>query len=336
MALQRKTKFNELLFQGEVWIPAAELLKKYRCPRLLTLTEKDYSKLGAIDSPGGVVTKALCRALLTDRGMLFAQTREKGYPRLYSKRWIETTRRLDLALNRMGETGLTGAPDDEATKRILLDMAEHAWQKNADTGENTMHLIHECLCSIIDQCGSMEAFSQVTIDNIDGLYYFTKTTGSESPHAVQMEMETIRGRCMCTCVTEPRSCTVILPTKAPFCLQKLQEALTPNELRTFLTDVLLRCVERAGKIVSNREQCKPAYRQMVAESQVACIEQQVQDYREEDLEAWRQAQIVLGKICSPDINRYNIQPLSQYERGPTKCLEDDLAVCLQNTFRHRH
>ena len=108
MALQRKTKFNELLFQGEVWIPAAELLKKYRCPRLLTLTEKDYSKLGAIDSPGGVVTKALCRALLTDRGMLFAQTREKGYPRLYSKRWIETTRRLDLALNRMGETGLTG------------------------------------------------------------------------------------------------------------------------------------------------------------------------------------------------------------------------------------
>lgn len=141
---------------------------------------------------------------------------------------------------------------------------------------------------------------------------------------------------MCTCVTEPRNCTVILPTKAPFCLQKLQEALTPNELRTFLTDVLLRCVERAGKIVSNREQCKPAYRQMVAESQVACIEQQVQDYREEDLEAWRQAQIVLGKICSPDIDRYNIQPLSQYERGPTKCLEDDLAVCLQNTFRHRH
>ena len=68
---------------------------------------------------------------------------------------------------------------------------------------------------------------------------------------------------------------------------------------------------------------------MVAESQVACIEQQVQDYREEDLEAWRQAQIVLGKICSPDIDRYNIQPLSQYERGPTKCLEDDLAVCLQ-------
>ena len=329
MALRRKIKLNEAFFQGEVWIPAAELVKKYRCPRLLTLTEKNYSKLGAIGSPGGVVTKALCRALLTDRGMLFAQTREKGYPHLYSRRWIETTRRLDLALNKMGETGLTGAPDDEATKRILLDTAEHAWQENADAGEKTMRLIYECLCSIIGQCGSMEAFSQVTIDNIDGLYYFTKTTGSESPHAVQIEMETSKGRCMCTCVTEPRNCTVILPTKAPFCLWKLQEALTPNELRTFLTDVLLRCVERAGEIVSNREQCKPAYRQMVAESQVACIEQQVQDYREEDLEAWRQAQIVLGKICSPDINRYNIQPLSQYERGPTKCLEDDLAVCLQ-------
>ena len=99
MALRRKIKLNEAFFQGEVWIPAAELVKKYRCPRLLTLTEKNYSKLGSIGSPGGVVTKALCRALLTDRGMLFAQTREKGYPHLYSKRWIETTRRLDLALN---------------------------------------------------------------------------------------------------------------------------------------------------------------------------------------------------------------------------------------------
>ena len=80
MALRRKIKLNEAFFQGEVWIPAAELVKKYRCPRLLTLTEKNYSKLGSIGSPGGVVTKALCRALLTDRGMLFAQTREKGYP----------------------------------------------------------------------------------------------------------------------------------------------------------------------------------------------------------------------------------------------------------------
>lgn len=67
MALRRKIKLNEAFFQGEVWIPAAELVKKYRCPRLLTLTEKNYSKLGAIGSPGGVVTKALCRALLTDR-----------------------------------------------------------------------------------------------------------------------------------------------------------------------------------------------------------------------------------------------------------------------------
>ena len=45
MALRRKIKLNEAFFQGEVWIPAAELVKKYRCPRLLTLTEKNYSKL---------------------------------------------------------------------------------------------------------------------------------------------------------------------------------------------------------------------------------------------------------------------------------------------------
>lgn len=60
-------------------------------------------------------------------------------------------------------------------------MAEHAWQENADAGEKTMRLIYECLCSIIDQCGSMEAFSQVTIDNIDGLYYFTKQPEARVP-----------------------------------------------------------------------------------------------------------------------------------------------------------
>lgn len=98
MALRRKMQFNEVFFQEENWIPAAELLKKYRCPRLQALVEANYSKLSAIAAPGGVVTKPLGRALLTDRGMLFAQSREKGYPAPYSRRWFETTHRLDMAL----------------------------------------------------------------------------------------------------------------------------------------------------------------------------------------------------------------------------------------------
>ena len=85
MALRRKIQFNGMFFQEENWIPAAELLKKYRCTRLQALVETHYSKLGAIAAPGGVMTKPLCRALLTDEGLLFAQTREKGYPPPYSR-----------------------------------------------------------------------------------------------------------------------------------------------------------------------------------------------------------------------------------------------------------
>ena len=209
MALRRKIQFNGTFFQEENWIPAAELLKKYRCTRLQTLAETNYSKLGAIAAPGGVVTKPLCRALLTDEGLLFAQTREKGYPPPYSRRWFETTHRLDLALGRMDLTDSTEAPDDETAKRMLLDLAARVWKENTDTEDK---LIRECLEHLIDHCGSIEVFSQVKIENIDRLYYFIKATGNETPYAVQAEMETSEGKGLYTCAAEPRNCAVILPT----------------------------------------------------------------------------------------------------------------------------
>lgn len=333
MALRRKIQFNKTFFQEENWQPVAELLQDYRCPRLQALVEAHYSKLGAIAAPGGVVTKPLCRALLTDEGLLFAQTRENGYPPPYSRRWFETTHRLDLALGQMSLTGATEAMDDEAAKQTLLDLAGRVWKDNPDTREQTMPLIRECLEHIIDRCGSIEAFSHVKIENIDGLHYLIKATGREPPYAVQVEMETSEGRGMYTCAVEPRNCAVILPAGETFCLREVQAALTPNELRVFLVNVLLRCTEQAGEMVSAREKLGLVYRQMVAKSQSACMEQQIRDYRKEDLSAWRSAQEVLGDVCAPDIERYHARRLSQYQRGPTKCLENDLADCLQKYIR---
>lgn len=244
MALRRKIQFNGMFFQEENWIPAAVLLKKYRCTRLQALVETHYSKLGAIAAPGGVMTKPLCRALLTDEGLLFAQTREKGYPPPYSRRWLETTHRLDLALGRMDLTDSTEVPDDETAKRMLLDLAARVWKENTDTEDK---LIRECLEYLIDHCGSIEAFSQVKIENIDGLYYFVKSTGNETPYAVQAEMETSEGKSMYTCAAEPRNCAVILPTGETFCLREVQAALTPNELRVFLVSVLADASSRQEK-----------------------------------------------------------------------------------------
>lgn len=333
MALRRKMQFNGMFVQEEKWQPAAELLKKYRCPRLQALAEANYSKLGAIAAPGGVVTKPLCRALLTDEGLLFAQTREKGYPPPCSRRWFETTHRLDLALGQMDLTDATEAPYDETAKRMLLDLAERVWKENTDTEDKPVPLIRECLGRIIDRCGSIEVFSRVKIENIDGLSYFIKVTGSEPPYAVQVEMETSKGKGMYTCAAEPRNCAVILPEGETFCLREVQAALTPNELRVFLVSVLRRCIEQAGEMVSAREKPGLTYRQMVAKSQVACMEQQIQDYRKEDLETWRSAQEVLGDVCAPDIERYHARRLSQYQRGPTKCLENELTDCLQKYIR---
>lgn len=322
MALRRKIQFNGMFFQEENWIPAAELLKKYRCLRLQALAETNYSKLGAIAAPGGVVTKPLCRALLTDEGLLFAQTRENGYPPTYSRRWFETTHRLELALGRMDLMDSTEAPDDETAKRMLLDLAARVWKENTDTEDK---LIRECLEHLIDHCGSIEVFSQVKIENIDGLYYFVKSTGNETPYAVQAEMETSEGKGLYTCAEEPRNCAVILPTGETFCLREVQAALTPNELRVFLVSVLRRCIQQAGEIASARL----TYRQMVAERQAACMQEQIHDYHKEDLKAWRSAQEVLDKVCAPDIERYQTHRLSQYHGGPTKDLDVDLKNCLQ-------
>ena len=325
MALRRKIQFNKTFFQEENWQPVAELLQDYRCPRLQALVEAHYSKLGAIAAPGGVVTKPLCRALLTDEGMLFAQSREKGYPAPYSRRWFETTHRLDMALGQMSLTGATEAMDDETAKQTLLDLAGRVWKDNPDTREQTMPLIRECLERIIDRCGSIEAFSHVKIENIDGLHYLIKATGREPPYAVQVEMETSEGRGMYTCAAEPRNCAVILPTGETFCLREVQAALTPNELRVFLVSVLRRCIQQAGEMVSARL----TYRQMVAERQAACMQEQIHDYHKEDLKAWRSAQEVLDKVCAPDIERYQTHRLSQYHGGPTKDLDVDLKNCLQ-------
>ncbi len=133
MALRRKIKLNEAFFQGEVWIPAAELVKKYRCPRLLTLTEKNYSKLGSIGSPGGVVTKALCRALLTDRGMLFAQTREKGYPHLKA-----ANKRAEASV---WQAGYLARENEMLRQMILLATAAERSKLNSGISEVVLRLI---------------------------------------------------------------------------------------------------------------------------------------------------------------------------------------------------
>lgn len=71
------------------------------------------------------------------------------------------------------------------------------------------------------------------------------------------------------------------------------------------------------------------YRQMVAERQAACMQEQIHDYHKEDLKAWRSAQEVLDNVCAPDIERYQTHRLSQYHGGPTKDLDVDLKNCLQ-------
>ena len=44
MALRRKIKLNEAFFQGEIWIPAAELVKKYQKPTASDAHRKELFK----------------------------------------------------------------------------------------------------------------------------------------------------------------------------------------------------------------------------------------------------------------------------------------------------
>lgn len=82
-------------------------LKEYNIPELRSLIVYHYSKLDAIDRHIDDLTLDLARALLTDQGILFAQTRERSYPIEHSRRLLDSTRD-----ERTGETELRLGKND--------------------------------------------------------------------------------------------------------------------------------------------------------------------------------------------------------------------------------
>ncbi len=178
MKLHRKTHFNGQEFENETtWTPIQDHIRRYRIPRLQDLVDGHYSKLAAIAHPGkGAVTEELCRALLTDTGLLFAQTREHGYPMSYSRRRQESSRKLNLALYNIDAVNPPPAVTDDSTgQELLLNQAKRLWP-HADSAAR----IQNCIRTLLEQCGSVAAFACIEVSGADVFFYCVKDETARS------------------------------------------------------------------------------------------------------------------------------------------------------------
>lgn len=323
MKLRRKTHFDGQTFENEMtWMPMQDLVRRYKVPRLQGLVDGHYSKLDAILHPGkGAVTEELCRALLTDTGLLFAQTREHGYPMSYSRRRQESSRKLNLALYHVDAVNPPPAVTDDSTgQALLLDHAKGSWA--AYTGStNSAGRVQDCIRTLLERCGSVAAFACIEVSGADDFFYCVK---DETARSLSGEDDN-----NCVCTADLHRCTIRLPGGQSLCLDELCADLTTNEGRIFLRKVLLPCMAKAEELAAIRELLEMEYRPVIAGSQLSAMTDQLRRFNKETLDNWRKAQEILAAVYAPDVERYKGKRLSAYKRAATMSLSGDLAAHIE-------
>lgn len=303
MKLHRKTHFNGQEFENETtWTPIQDHIRRYRIPRLQDLVDGHYSKLAAIAHPGkGAVTEELCRALLTDTGLLFTQTREHGYPMSYSRRWQESSRKLNLALYNVDAVNPPPAVTDDSTgQELLLNQAKRLWP-HADSAAR----IQNCIRTLLEQCGSVAAFACIEVSGADDFFYCVK---DETARSLSGEDDN-----NCVCTADLHRCTIRLPGGQFLCLDELCAGLTPDEGRIFLKKVLWPCMAKAEELSDIRKLLEMEYRPVMAGGQLSAMTEQLRRFYKEELDDWRSAQDVLAAVYAPDVDRYRGRDLSAYK-----------------------
>lgn len=304
MKLHRKTHFDGQAVENETaWMPMQDLVRRYKVPRLQGLVDGHYSKLDAILHPGkGAVTEDLCRALLTDSELLFAQTRERGYPMSYSRRRQESRRKQDLALYNVDASNPPPAvTDDSAGQELLLNQAKRLWT-HADSAVR----VQNCMRALLKQCGSVAAFACIEVSGADDFFYCVK---DETSRPLPGEDDN-----SCVGTADLRRCTLRLPGGQFLCLDELCAGLTPDEGRIFLKKVLWPCMAKAEDLSAIRKLLEMEYCPVIAESQLSAMTDQLRRFYKEELDDWRSAQAVLAAVYAPDMERYRGRDLSAYKK----------------------
>ena len=295
------------------------------------LIKTRYSKVSAVDTlcDKQLITPLLARALLTDRGLLFAETREVGYPIEYSKRRLDSDldEILNIARGYLDSEIPRGSRIRNESLDALVSAAVNKWkicsEENIDQAsfKRIEDHIRLMLMSVLKRCASLEYFSKEFIHPGYDIGYIDQNNEEQRKAWVTGYKFRFPKR-----------------TKEVFAalwLRKHVEAeLTDAELFVFLSKCLPAAVTCAGLIYS-----ADYYRTIKSRKHTPCIsskqliefEKQINDFKKEDLSAWKNARSVLKEWYAP-----NTDFLDQYRRSDlTNCeLLDPFRKALSSAIRN--
>lgn len=304
--LKRKV-YSSQVCQDTGSFPWTECLAEYNCAPVNDLAGDCYSKLEAIGNlrkfhhdTGRI--QLMLRALLTDRGLLFPQTRERYDSGVTcSMKWsmnrkslVRTVTRLRVDENKSGLERLLSYTKD-ISESLYGDTSAPISLEKSQAGIKMLFEGRE---------DSLSSFQLLQGDGNDA-GYCKGELGKLSSTAPQEERESIMRAWLDNVSFQfgtgspIRAYNFFKQTAGP---AGSEQVFTTTELFEFLANVLPRCLQENGRF---EEAKKPTdYRPVLAANQKAALQKQIEDFKREDLSVWRTALPALKEYLHPDLEHY--------------------------------
>lgn len=280
------------------FLPLDPLLRTYQSPAITELSLSEYSKLKVIErlyreAPVKAESSSeIIRALVTDRGLLFPQTRERShYPMNHSMRAHKAWQKL------YGDAARRMADARQSTLTRMLHFAKQAYNKWAPELAPFLSLEH------------VQQGIRVLLDGLDGpdlkLAIISDDVGYCKGELIRLDKplhSEEAGRIMASWLHTVRLQIGTLP---PISFDELRGKLPfpTYELYEFFAYILPDCI-RAEALYTDCRDRAGEYTAVLDANQEEAWKEQVEDFQTEDLSQWKKALPALQEYLHPDLTRY--------------------------------
>lgn len=300
--LERKLRCSCRLQDSESFKSIGTCLCDYHSPAISNICTSAYSKLETIrqlaaHTPRRDEAWDLIRALLTDRGLLFPQTREQFYSEdCYSmRRNCQFSGLYASALRDMGIDENTDLPTRARTfARQAYDQGEYA-VPFVRVSQALETMLQDCKRGCFPQIEDCEdvGYSKAELSALEQ----SSAAPGTGPglHAAEAIME----RWLKTVRLTFDGQTTVLG------LDYLQAKLefTVEESYKFFSEILLPCMSQEKEYQICRERTRP-YEPVLYADQEPEWRRQIDEFGSEDLSLWRRALPALEQYLKPDLSRF--------------------------------
>ena len=273
-------------------------IDRYDIPELNHLIATKYSKIAAVSSHTKDMTLKMARALLTDRGLLFAQTRERNYPAEFNRSTLDSG-----FFSEDDEKLAVGQRMNSEILDRLTSAAQDAIMRSAsmypelEQDDELLSRIAKMTMTVLSEIHSLSFFSERFLQLGEDPGY-VMLAGSEERKAWISEVKfTLPGR------TESVFAEKWLHRKCP-------EAADDDSMFFFLAFSMPSMVNEAGKILlatrfsSAKSRKRPP---VISKGQKDDLERQLNTYLKDDsiLAPWNHAKVLLKEY-------YLYYPVTKY------------------------